>query len=41
MGLSLGMRFDEHGRLVSPPGAVGIGDEEIEAEDETAEVGRD
>jgi DNA-directed RNA polymerase subunit alpha len=40
MGLSLGMRFDEHGRLVSPPGAVGIGEDES-PEDETADVGTD
>jgi DNA-directed RNA polymerase subunit alpha len=41
MGLSLGMRFDEHGRLVTPPGAVGIGEEDgvNDEEEEEAEVG--
>jgi DNA-directed RNA polymerase subunit alpha len=32
MGLSLGMRFDEQGRLVSPPGAVGIGEDTVDTE---------
>jgi DNA-directed RNA polymerase subunit alpha len=33
MGLSLGMRRDEHGRLVSPPGAVGVEEGDDEEED--------
>jgi DNA-directed RNA polymerase subunit alpha len=39
MGLSLGMRFDEHGRLVSPPGAVGIGEDS--GQGEAAEANQD
>jgi DNA-directed RNA polymerase subunit alpha len=33
MGLALGMRRDEHGRLVAPPGAMGVEDDEVDEED--------